>query len=142
MLKKIESLRTKPKEVRNRYAFWCAFGFTAVVAVFWLVSVPSQLLVFSNVEEVPSPEVEGGISRSMSDLRASVANGVALFNKIKEGPAAEDEELGTDKVEEIDFATFFSTSSKPTAEGKVPVQRGRSVLIGTTSQARSSSTED
>lgn len=138
MLKKIESLRAKPKEVRNLYAFWCAFGFTTIIAVFWLVSVPSRLGILTSAEVTPEKDIEGGLSRTFSDLRASVADGVSLFNTIREETTAEEEVLVEPK-KDIDFTTFFSTSSPPVAVDK---RQGKTVLIGTTSRAQSTSTDD
>jgi len=139
MLKKIESLRTKPKEVRNRYAFWFAFSFTAMIAVFWLVSLPSRLGVLTDLNSEPKMEIEGGVSRSFSDLRASIANGVSTFNKIKKGPAEVSEEFVETKDGEIDFINFFSTSSLPV---DIVKKQGKPVLIGTSSNSQSTSISD
>ncbi len=44
MLKKIESLRTKPKHIRNRYAFWLALSVTLSIALVWGAHVPSRFI--------------------------------------------------------------------------------------------------
>ena len=128
MLKKIESIRKKPVEVRNRYAFWYALGFTAVIAVFWLASVPAKFSVLTNVEApIENERVQGGLSRSFSDLRASLSGGVETFNEIKEEAqtvGGEEDEYS----EVIDFDTFFSSSTL--AEPEV-VSSEKQVLIAT-----------
>lgn len=43
MLRHIERLRTKPKAVRIQVAFLSALVLTSLVAVVWLVSIPSQV---------------------------------------------------------------------------------------------------
>ena len=139
MLKKIESLRTKPKEVRNRYAFWSAFGFTAIIAVFWVASVSSRVGILTGAQPEEKMEVEGGVSRSFSEFRASVADGVSIFNTIKEGAEVANEEPAEASEGEIDFSMFFGTSTPPVAVVK---KQGKSVLISTTSQSRSTSTEN
>jgi hypothetical protein len=95
--------------------------------------------VLTSAEVAPEQDVQGGVSRSFSDLRASVADGVSLFNTIREG-ATEDaeEEVSAEPAKDIDFGTFFSTSSPPVVPEK---RQGRAVLIGTTSQAQSTSTD-
>jgi len=139
MLKKIESLRTKPKEVRNRYAFWSAFGFTAIIAVFWVASVSSRVGILTGAQPEEKMEVEGGVSRSFSEFRASVADGVSIFNTIKEGAEVANEEPAEASEGDIDFSTFFGTSTPPV---DIVKKQGKPVLISTTSQSRSTSTEN
>lgn len=130
MLKKIESIRKKPKEVRNRYAFWYSFGFTAVIAAFWLASVPSQLEgLTSSVPKTEDEKVQGGFSRSWEDLRASISGGIDTFNKSKEDTTLQ-EEGSVQKDNIIDFATFFSSTSEPVRKQVSPAKQ---VLIGTSS---------
>jgi len=83
-----------------------SFGCTMVIAVFWLVSVPSRLGILSSAEVAPEKDVQGGVSRSFSDLRASVADGVSLFNTIREG-ATEEAEVPAEPIKDIDFGTFL-----------------------------------
>jgi hypothetical protein len=142
MLKKIESLRLKPKEVRNRYAFWYAFSFTAVIMLFWLVTIPSRLVSLTSLETESPDEIEGGIARSFADLKASLSDGVKSFNKVEDDSLLQ-EEASTEVFKgDIDFSTFLSTTTVADNQQVVPKKRGKSVLIGTTSQARSSSTDN
>lgn len=137
MLKKIESIRKRPIEVRNRYAFWSALGFTTVIALFWLMSIPSRLdtLTAGPHEEI---KIQGGISRSFADLRASISNGVETFNQIKEESSVpEAVPVQNDSV--LNFDTFFSTSS---SKNEVTPTKSKQVLIGTTSRATPGSTRE
>jgi len=109
-----------------------------IIAIVWLVSVPSRLGILTSAEAEPKQEVQGGVSRSFSDLRASVSDGVSLFNTLREG-ATEEAEVPVEQEADIDFGTFFSTSSPPAVIEK---RQGRAVLIGTTSPAQSTSTDD
>ncbi len=132
MLKKIEALRKAPKEVRNRYAFWTAALFTSVIILFWLVSVPAKLAFFNTVA-TPEVELQGGVSRTFSDLRNLIST-----------PEAEKE---TEVPEEIivdgmDFNTFFVASTTSEApEVEKPTVQKRTVLIGTTTKKTSTSTQ-
>jgi len=139
MLKKIESIRKKPVEVRNRYAFWSALGFTAVIAIFWLVSIPSKLTIFTQVsqEEI---EVQGGVSRSFSELRASISEGFDTFKQIRKDTSVLEKSVSEDG-DDIDFSSFFSTTTIKIEEDTavVPVKQ---VLIGTSSKSHIDSPEE
>ncbi len=71
MLKQIEHIRKKPKEVRNRYAFGLALAISIIIFIFWLVSLPARLTVITSQEDVE--EVQGGFSRSVSNITDSVS---------------------------------------------------------------------
>ena len=129
MLRKIEALRKEPKEVRNRYAFWVAFLFTAVITVFWLTSIPARMSTLSGV--VPAEKTEGGFSRMFQNMKASVSDSVPTAPTFTEEQEGTEEDAGT-----INFETFFQA----TTTKKTPAQEGRPVLIGTTSRAQSTST--
>lgn len=130
MLKKIESIRKKPKEVRQRYAFWYAIGFTAFIAVFWVSTLPSQFSFLAEVSTQGEQEqVQGGVSRSFADLRASLMGGVDAFRKIKE-EATVLETAAEEDDHAIDFNTFFSSTSP---QQNVVVPPIKQVLIGTSS---------
>lgn len=57
MLEKLESLRTQPKYIRNRYAFWTASMLTLIIASFWLTSLPSRFA--PQVTQTATPAVAG-----------------------------------------------------------------------------------
>lgn len=134
MLKKIESLRNRPKEVRKRYAFWIALSFTSVVVFFWLMSAPSRLAVLTEVSEIE--KTQGGLSRTFSGVRESLTGSISDFRNATD-------EVTEDTVPEkdsdtIDISTFFSTSNDGIVD---TLPQGRPILIGTTSKTQSTSTE-
>jgi len=116
MLKKIEALRKKPVEVRNRYAFWWAFAFTAFVVIIWVSS--SSLDVDSFDEALDQDKIEGSFSRSMSDLKASVSQRLDTWSLDDEENGLETASTTSTSTPDatIDFATFFSTTSTSTPE--------------------------
>jgi hypothetical protein len=135
MLKNIETIRKKPKEVRDRYAFWGAFFITFVIASFWLVSVPSRLSIFTNTQVVEKEKIQGGFSRSFSSLKASLLSGIKKSEDIQIEPEIV---VPNDNNDVIDFNTFFASTSTTTdniAQEIAPV--GRNILIGTSSKKSS-----
>lgn len=131
----------KSKDVRNRYAFWTAFLFTSLVAVAWFVSMPAR---FSTLTNMDAPvQVQGGASRYISNSITSFKERFTELSTTK--PVEESEPVKTAEENDIDFATFFSTSSMAAqAESAIvpqePATVPREVLIGTSSRAISTST--
>ncbi len=56
MLKHIESLRKRPKNVRDRYALIIAVLCTGVIALIWATTLPSQLALQGDPELVASAQ--------------------------------------------------------------------------------------
>ncbi len=143
MLHKIEQLRKKPKHVRDRYAFWFAFLFTVCVAGVWATTLPARFLALSETE-VTAPEEIGVAGERWSGLLASVRSGFAALG------------TETDDVEGAVVlpvtATTTSTSTDPLADmvwteaakapEREPTQPARTILIGTTSTATASGTDN
>jgi len=125
MLKKIESLRKQSKEVRNRYAFWWALLFTIVVTVFWVSSLPARMQVLTGA--VPAKDTEGGFSRMWQGMKASV------IERTQDTPI---DVLPLNEVRQVTVDEFMASATPKTKE--VPV--GRPILIGTSTQKHSSST--
>lgn len=133
MLRKIEALRKKSPEVRNRYAFWIALGVTSVIAVFWVVSMSTQFEVLTG-KSMESKKTEGSISRTFSNMKAFVSNGLDQVPDVKELYVESEEESQTTSSTSIDFNTFFQASTtKPSSTESVTKKREKRVLIGTTS---------
>lgn len=124
MLRKIEQIRKEPKEVRNRYAFWVAFLFTAVVAFFWVTSLPARMQVFTGV--TPQEKTEGGLTRIFQRMKASVMDSQ---------PAVVQNEPIEKDVQEVTMDEFMASSSPK--EPQTP--SGRPILIATSSMAASTS---
>jgi hypothetical protein len=128
MLRKLEKLRTQPKDVRNRYAFWYAFLFTAVIAVFWLSTMPARVGVLSTNE--PQREKEaGGFARMWNNMKASVMDAPELL------PAPE-ETLEVQEVTPISMDSFMTSST-----ASQPKKTARPILIGTSSVKKASTSD-
>ena len=126
MISKIESLRKKPKEVRNRYAFWTALCFTMVIAGFWLMSMPARLQVLTGTPQ--KTEVQGGVSRWISNTKHMFAGSMEAIDSASTEPL----EISVPQEETIDFDTFFSTTSP-----QAPQTQEKQVLIGTSTEPAS-----
>lgn len=127
MLKKIESLRKKPKHVRNQYAFWIAFIFTSFVVIVWVVSLPEKFSINSERSDEDSEE----LSKFM-DMFGNIQNDVSdTFKDIQEQTKelqAVSEATSTEMEKSSDTLSNSSTSQK-TNENET------FVLIGTTTSA-------
>lgn len=128
MLRKIESLRKQPKQVRNRYAFWVALSVTAVITLVWVITLPDKISDF-----------EVGVS---DDTRNELSTFANVINDIK-GNVVESFADLRDAGEEVATTTPSSTTQdfsvllKATRTEETRVQQ--EVLIGTTSSASSTS---
>ncbi len=124
--------------MRSQYAFTAAVGVTFVIALIWVVSLPSRLEPVVAVEsgkDTPS----GGFSRALSNLTTSVP---AAF-KDKLGQAAAALSSGqTEPSAESPANTpvdFRELKVEPTEGGNSPsspaTSSGRVILIATSTEA-------
>ena len=141
MLKKIESLRKRPKHVRNQYAFYGAVLVTGIIIVFWVVSIPAK---FQQVEVVQDDsDSDGGFARAFQDLKSNFATVVEttkteVIDTIS--VATSTEEAGADTRYTIDIEAMFATTTPVTTssapilgtESNVSVEN-RHILIATSS---------
>lgn len=118
MLSKIEKIRKQSPAVRNRYAFWCALLFTAVITVFWVSSLPARVQILAGV--APAPESEGGFSRVWQNMKASVLESMPQ-------PVPPPEDVGSQELRQITIDEFMAS----TTPRKKPAPQGRPILIGT-----------
>ena len=58
----IEGLKQRPEHIRQRAAFWWAFGITAVIAVFWIASLSISLRSSSPASAVAARTASPGAS--------------------------------------------------------------------------------
>jgi len=79
LFKILDKIRTKPKTVRNQYAFGIASVFTAILVVIWSLSLPAK---FSDVNMAIKKEDNNGIP--FSGLLAQFKN---KFNDAKKSVA-------------------------------------------------------
>jgi hypothetical protein len=73
MLKKIESLRQRPKHIRNAYAFWIALAVTLLIAFLWSTTLPAK---FSNTNATSSAALNEEQGSSFFHTLAELKDGV------------------------------------------------------------------
>lgn len=140
MLRKIESLRKKPKEVRNQYAFYGACIVTGFIAILWALSLPARFDSVNATED--TSDKTGGVTRALADIKESIGAAVTIFRdslvtEVDTPTTTADtaeEETGT-----IDIAAMFATSSA-TATKTPDKKEQRHILIGTSSPSKTATT--
>lgn len=142
----LDELRQKPKDVREKYAFWGAFSITAVIALVWGLSLSIHMSATgTNVatEDKPiKPESAGAFSRSFSDIKSSAASAWSAFSQKSDSDIDIDEVVQEDESNAAEFTSStsnqfeFSTTSVETKN-----DNARTVLIATTSLKQASSTQ-
>ncbi len=76
MLKKIESIRKKPKHIRNAYAFWVALAVTLIIALFWFTTLPatfSNTPATSTTEQIEAIGQESSFFHTLGELKGSLS---------------------------------------------------------------------
>lgn len=128
MLKKIESLRKKPRHVRNRYAFWTALIFTLILGVVWGTTLPARFTY--TTENATNPEslgdfndALGGISTNLSETLSTIRTEAELYQAQSDKNEQEQEE--GDGVQSIE--------QQLEAAGIDIQKTGTPILIGTSS---------
>lgn len=69
----LESVRKKPKTVKNQYAFFGAAAVVSLVAMIWLVSLPGHFAAI-NVDNSPEKEAAGAFARFFGEAKANLGN--------------------------------------------------------------------
>ncbi len=70
----IETLRAKPEHVRRRIAFWSAFGFSALVFMFWISSFKSLSITATAAQPTVAAVTADKAPSPGSSLVAGVGN--------------------------------------------------------------------
>lgn len=137
LLSKIESLRTKPVTVRNRYAFWGALIFTLLVAVFWLTTLPARFDDTRQLQEQasaqPDPSIVGPFVRmreSVSGALGSIKEQLSALSKETTAPTSADPDL-------LDFEAMIASSTEVNREIEVASPDTSSSSTSTATSARS-----
>ncbi|MCX6718933.1 MAG: hypothetical protein NTZ38_00970 [Candidatus Taylorbacteria bacterium] len=73
----LENLRSKPDHIKHRYAFWSAFGITAVIFLFWLAS-------FTSLGANSRDTVANAVDRAGTPVGSMVASVGSFFGDIKD----------------------------------------------------------
>ncbi len=92
------SIRKRPKEVRDQYAFWIALTVTTVVAVPWFFGLPSQL-----TPDKPQVESEPIFSSFFNEVGGR-------FGEVTES---------IEEVRKPELDTLYSSTSATTTEGDI-----------------------
>jgi len=110
MLRKIESLRKQPKEVRNRHAFVIASIITAVIALVWVLHLPSQFADEEKVaREAAKDQPKSSFVQGFVDLYGQAKNSIS--NTFSSSELESEETTQAPIAEEIDFRTLLESSS-------------------------------
>ena len=130
----LDELRKKPKAVRDQYAFAGAFFITLIIATFWFLGLGVKWQTSDEViiEEEPASKSAFGtfyreIKTKLGDAITSLKTDVDELREIDETETA----TSSDSSSEISTSTDIviqSSSTEPEKEGKL-------ILIGTTSQS-------
>lgn len=110
MLDKIEALRTEPKHIRNRYAFWLALLVTLVIAFFWVMSIPTKLSQ-SDPQTQKHENEQGSFSRTLGEIKVRVMEIVSSMRTrveyVQEEKAPVEENIHT-----LDLRALVASSSE------------------------------
>ena len=118
MLKYIESLRTKPKQVRSAYAFWTAFLVAVCIALIWSSGVSKRFSTQENVltQAPPKEEVTSSLSRVLTDVKERLASSLALF-RTKTIYQKEEEKIVI-PTNTLDLEALFASSTQAKTKAK------------------------
>lgn len=114
MIEKIESLRKKPRQVRNQYAFWIALLVTLVIVGVWSLTLPDR---FSDIEgRTESPDVVENSNEIRERLGALFSNAKEALSALKDQASTTDTDTTGEPVrEDIDFKALLASSSEQQA---------------------------
>jgi hypothetical protein len=73
MLKKIESLRERPKHIRNAYAFWISLSVTLLIAFLWSTTLPAKFSgTVTSTSSAQTVEQGSSFFHTLGELKDSV----------------------------------------------------------------------
>ncbi len=78
LLRFIEHVRTKPKPVREQYAFAVALGFTGIIAMVWLAVLPGRFA--DNTEEAAHAPFAGLLAQVKEETGNLGLQAAGIFN--------------------------------------------------------------
>lgn len=70
----LDEIRRKPKDVRERYAFWSAVGITGVISLVWLVAFVTQFKDGGPFSDIDSSQTAGAFSQFFDGLKNDASN--------------------------------------------------------------------
>lgn len=119
------TIKQKPKAVRATYAFWSATVITSIIALLWLVTIPSTINQIARKHEA-TEHPTGNLSNVLRTIRANVADSVTVLRATTENLQATSTDDGvvtaTQDTEIIDFSTFFSDNLDGTYDYEAAIE--------------------
>ncbi len=113
-------MRARPKSVRVNYAFWYAFGVTAVLAVCWLAFIPGKVSRISEGAVTDLTEPEGNFARVIRNVRenltATVSDIAEELPKTEETATTTEVVATTTDANTLDFSSMIETEPEPYEE--------------------------
>jgi len=79
MLNKLEALRQKPKQLRNRYAFWTSLCVTLVIAAVWGTQLPDRFTTTSESDFEVSEESGSSFVHTLGEVISSFKSTLGNF---------------------------------------------------------------
>lgn len=127
LIRFFSSIRKRPKEVRDQYAFWIAAVFTAVVAIPWFFGLPGQLT--SSSPSVESQPIFSSFFNEVGGRFGEVTESIEEVRNPELNPLlSSSSATGT----EVDMS-FIANDSTPAVASSTPAATPRVVRIATTS---------
>jgi|GEM_PF-1021238 len=142
LLTKIESLRTKPVSVRNRYAFWGALAVTALITVLWLTTLPARFDDAVALQKEAQAESDSSFAAPFARMRETVSGALGSL-KQQLGALSEEESAAPAKDPNmLDFEAMVASSSERVYEefGEAPVATSSTSTVATSTATSSRST--
>jgi hypothetical protein len=124
MFERLEKLRTKPKHIRDRYAFWLSAGVTLCIFGIWATTLPPRLAVLRDGgSKLADDNSNSTWSRASAAVRSSWSGWDAESNIV---PIEEKAATSTD-AENMEWTTAAESTYINSD------QSARTILIGTSS---------
>lgn len=138
LFKTLDNLRTKPKVVRDQFAFMVAVVFTILIAAIWALSLPSRLERITAGEQATTTTPFAGFFSQFKSQFSHPAETVATTTVASDGTSAA-------STTEAALTLDLSSTTKAALESSGTTIRfssttiqsggGRPILIATTSSA-------
>ncbi len=118
-------LRQKPRHVRQQVAFGVAIGFTSIVAMFWLTSVPDTVKTISNA----APEgvnafssFTDSVNKQIQAAKEAAATRIATTTASTTLPVVNNNVIAVSSTTaSTSISTFISTATVPSSIKEVRI---------------------
>lgn len=126
LIEHIESLRTQPRSVRNSYALGVALSFTGLIAIVWLISLPSRFeeaMTASSDDASDGPglrEELSGLGNMLSDNLSELRTQAEIIGALSSEATTSDDvailQEQLDALRKVGSTTIGSTTATTTDE--------------------------